>query len=643
MASFIFALNAFLLVAAAGAIYIAGRKRLQGGVWLIYNILLSIWSFCIYRAFDQAPGSSVLFWIRASLIPLVFIPPVFLHFLSIYSDKEVFRNKTIKQVYIFFLLLFAALFSMPELFIKGALPGGFKYVVSPGPAFGMLTFIFAGFLSCGFYYLLRSAKKVYLIFRRNQRIWIFLGMFLSVIAPLSFFLSAYKIKFFSFGVFCVIPYLALTGYAVLKYHVPEVTVLFKRLSLLSYSTLIIIVMYIFAVQLFHGVIGIGYFESSVISGCIILLNVLFTAHYGGVLRLNKLADNAVYKKRSAYYKFLEDFNRLIKEKRDLYTLLSYLVDSMMSIIGVKCVMLYLFEEENSAFKLTVYRGIDRRSAKELGSISATSHFIDFLKDGNIFVAAETSDFTNEYNLLALKKAFERFNVKLTVPLFYTLPLYKGSDIAAFMCMGEKTGGEPYNEEDVDILNAFGRELSICIDKAKLFAQVISDDLTKLYRHNYFYKRLEEELERSRRYGRVFSLLFVDVDNFKSINDVFGHMTGDIVLARVAHVIGANLRKVDIAARYGGEEFAVLLPETGAESVPIVAERIRKLVEEDFNSIDTRKQVLKQHFAEGVRFRVTVSIGMSTYKKGASVDAIVREADKALYKAKWEGKNKSCSV
>lgn len=641
--SFIFAANAIALLVISGAVFLIGKRKLQGSVWLVYNLLFCVWNFCLYQALIQETRHLALFWIRASLIPIIFIAPVLLHFLSIYSDKEILKGKLIGIIYILSFSIFAFSFAMPGEFVRGLNPGThFKYLVAPGAAFGIFAFIFIGFIFCGFFYLVRRTRKMYLAFRRNQRIWIFAGMFLSILAPVGFFSAAYGINFFSFGLFCTIPYLLLTGYAVLRYHVPEVAVLFKKTSLLSYSTVFIIAVYIVTLYLFNRIIGIGFLESSVIAGCVVLLNILLTAHYGGILRLNNFTDNIVYKKRLAYYEFLENFNHLINEKRDLNTLLYYIADSLANIIGIKCIMLYLLDEESFSFRLVVCRGADRRATKDIDMISAESPLVKFLKEGNIFDAAESADFADAKNLAGAKKAFEKFNVRLTLPLLYSMPLYHGGDIAAFLNLGEKKDRKAYTAEDIDIVNAFGREFSTCIDKARLSQQVISDDLTGLYKRSYFYKRLEEELERSKRYDRVFSLFFIDVDKFKTINDVFGHQAGDNVLKKVARLIKSCLRKVDIAARHGGEEFAVLLPETGRESAPVAAERLRKIIEEEFKKDETKKEVLMEHFAGGVRFNVTISIGMSVYRPGVTLDALIKEADKALYRAKWEGRNRVCS-
>ncbi|MCQ9207191.1 MAG: diguanylate cyclase, partial [Omnitrophica bacterium] len=558
--NYVFAANAIITLLAGVGIYIFRRKRLQSSVWLVYNILLSTWSYCLYEAAIQTKASLATYWVRTSLIPLIFLVPVFLHFLSIYSDRRIFQARIIRNVYIVFFLIFVTSFVIPKEFIKGMLPNPFfNYVASPGLAFKIFSFVFIGFIFCGFYYLLRPSKKAYLEFRRNQRIWIFFGMLCGIMAPLNFIFASYKLVFFPFGAFFILPYLAVTGYAIAKYHVPEVNILFKKVKILSYLVLFVIAIHTVVVLVLHKMLGVKYFESSVISGCIILLNILLTVHYGRLLKFNKLTESVVYKRRLAYYKFLENFNSMVKEAKDLDTLLTYIVDSLMNIIGMKCAMLYLLDEESSSYRLKVLKGIGREAVKEIDTIPAASPLIDFLKDGNIFVTYENNDFSQDYNLEAIRKVFNRINVRLTMPLRYSLPLYHGRDVVAFLNLGNKKDNTEYQDEDIDILNAFGRELSFCVDKAKLFVQVITDDLTNLYRHSYFYKRLDEEIERSKRYDRVFSIVLVDIDDFKKINDVFGHRVGDAVLKKIAILIKSNLRKVDIAARYGGEEFGILLP------------------------------------------------------------------------------------
>ena len=150
-----------------------------------------------------------------------------------------------------------------------------------------------------------------------------------------------------------------------------------------------------------------------------------------------------------------------------------------------------------------------------------------------------------------------------------------------------------------------------------------DILTGLYRREFLEELVQQEFYRSKRYGYHFSILMIDIDNFKQINDKYGHLFGDKVLRTVAGIIRKNLRKSDIAVRYGGEEFLVVLPHTDLRRAAVVAERIRKAIEE--TKID--------------KVQVTVSIGVADNSLVENFKDLIQKADSALYKAKRTGKNK----
>jgi len=157
---------------------------------------------------------------------------------------------------------------------------------------------------------------------------------------------------------------------------------------------------------------------------------------------------------------------------------------------------------------------------------------------------------------------------------------------------------------------------------------ITDGLTKVYNHRHFHEVLENEWLRSQRYKVPLSLLMIDVDHFKSINDLYGHQLGDIVLAGIARVLVVNTRELDTVARYGGEEFAVILPQTDIEKARIVGEKLRKKVEE-------------QHFHEQLKPKViTISVGISAASSEMrTMKDLITTADSALYKAKKQGRNR----
>jgi diguanylate cyclase (GGDEF)-like protein len=157
---------------------------------------------------------------------------------------------------------------------------------------------------------------------------------------------------------------------------------------------------------------------------------------------------------------------------------------------------------------------------------------------------------------------------------------------------------------------------------------ITDALTQLYNSRYFYSKLEEELYRSVRYKHPLSLLLIDIDDFKLLNDNYGHLEGDNVLSMSGKIIKACLRKTDSAYRYGGEEFTVILPGIGFEAAVNVAERIRKQI-----------SIHKFAFISNQALHITVSIGACRLEPGEEMRAFVKRADKAMYTAKKNGKNR----
>ena len=187
----------------------------------------------------------------------------------------------------------------------------------------------------------------------------------------------------------------------------------------------------------------------------------------------------------------------------------------------------------------------------------------------------------------------------------------------------------FGEDQMRVLEAIAAQAAVAIQNARLYELATIDGLTGLYVRRYFDSRLREELERSRRFGSPFSVVLLDIDDFKKLNDTFGHAVGDRVLRDVAASMRRSLRGVDIAARYGGEEFAFILPRTGMVDAHAVAERIRHDVAE----------LRAAH--EGRVLRITASLGIACYPESAPADvaALLERADQALYRAKQAGKDR----
>lgn len=188
-------------------------------------------------------------------------------------------------------------------------------------------------------------------------------------------------------------------------------------------------------------------------------------------------------------------------------------------------------------------------------------------------------------------------------------------------------------DQVELLNTAASHLSLALRNALLFDKARSeaefDGLTMIHNRTHFDRRLREELARHARYGHSLSLLLLDVDHFKAINDTYGHQAGDTVLMELGSLLKNTVRTTDYSARYGGEEFAIILPQTDGAQAWILAERLRKRI----------MALCFNH--EGAPFRITASLGIGTFspgETGTTPEALLREADEALYAAKHGGRN-----
>jgi len=162
---------------------------------------------------------------------------------------------------------------------------------------------------------------------------------------------------------------------------------------------------------------------------------------------------------------------------------------------------------------------------------------------------------------------------------------------------------------------------------KLIEMNTIDALTGIYNRRFLETRLKEECERHSRYSRSLSVLMIDIDFFKKVNDSHGHQAGDLVLKNVASKAASNIRKTDLLARYGGEEFCCLLPETDCFAAEIVAENLRVHIE-----------VLENHFHHNP-IKITISLGISSLGPEDSPETLLKRADDALYHAKRNGRNR----
>jgi diguanylate cyclase (GGDEF)-like protein len=240
--------------------------------------------------------------------------------------------------------------------------------------------------------------------------------------------------------------------------------------------------------------------------------------------------------------------------------------------------------------------------------------------------AESKQFTEDESLL-----------KVGIRACLRLPLIVKGGVIGCLCMDSITPHR-YGNQELELMVPLSEQLAIAIEHGRLFQEsnrlAMTDELTDLFNHRHFYSQLEQEFNRTLRYGHPLSLIMLDIDHFKQYNDLNGHLGGDEALHRIATLLVNSTRGVDIVARYGGDEFGIILPETDLQQALVHAERIRCAMECD---------ALKVQRASGGE-RLTASLGVACFGPDMhQVEDLVRVADQALYRSKAAGGNQTSAA
>jgi diguanylate cyclase (GGDEF)-like protein len=221
--------------------------------------------------------------------------------------------------------------------------------------------------------------------------------------------------------------------------------------------------------------------------------------------------------------------------------------------------------------------------------------------------------------------------------FVSLPLRSHDQTIGVLNVADKLNGESFTPYDLDLLTSIATYTTVAVQRSEYYRRSeelkrisITDALTGLLNRRYFQERLAEEIERFKRHKLPFSLIMIDIDDFKRLNDTYGHAVGDEALVTTARAIRQSVRTIDVVARYGGEEFTVILPQTPKQAAKTNAVRIGRAV--------GRTLI---HSTKGDTLHLTVSLGVASFPDDAdSLEDLLQRADQALYEAKRRGKNQA---
>ena len=332
-----------------------------------------------------------------------------------------------------------------------------------------------------------------------------------------------------------------------------------------------------------------------------------------------------------------DFTRKLHSTQNADLILDHIMETMEGLFEADFFGLTILESEDQG---SVLRRINGESRKHVEG-SAIPHYntlIGLVDDSGKYFHSDDLSSRSKFRSIFGKEIDFALGMK-NIKSILIYPLFENSNeqteaeenVIGCLVMGRKSK-IPFTEGEVSLTKIISGEASKSISATFNYLMVkelaIKDGLTGLYNHRHFQEMLSYTMAHSDRYSQEASLLIMDLDDLKSINDSYGHRAGDSALSSVGTVISQTLRKVDISARYGGDEFAVLLPNTDKRGSLIVAEKIRDSV---------KKLPLK---FKGQDHVITLSIGIATYPEdGSDREELIEKADRALYESKNEGKDK----
>jgi diguanylate cyclase (GGDEF)-like protein len=323
---------------------------------------------------------------------------------------------------------------------------------------------------------------------------------------------------------------------------------------------------------------------------LIILFVVAVSYFAktAVLDFEQRADDDVMRVKAMYFRIIEEKDRLADEKRKLQDE----ADRIFEMYELTREVTATFDEQEAflAFKDHVNRRL------VLEDCRLVDHFPKDIEDFPSF------------------KGYRFFPLR-TKKMVLGEVAYKG-----------------LNDQDEETFTVLAHQFALALRRIRLYNDVesmaITDGLTRMHTRRYLNERFEEEFGRAKLKKLPLSLLMIDVDHFKKVNDQYGHLTGDMVLREVARIIAVQVREIDIAGRYGGEEFCVILPDTDKPGALVVAERIRSALHE---------QKVKAYDAQ---LPVTVSVGVASFAEDAlQMEELLDKADWALYRAKKSGRNR----
>jgi len=380
------------------------------------------------------------------------------------------------------------------------------------------------------------------------------------------------------------------------------------------------------------------FDSAEVQFCQSALSQVARHIQDKILKGQLMTTNQTLLKQTHYLSEILKISNLLKIHLSSQEILEEVADGISQSLGFRTVLISLYKQDEKCFERIAQAGLDDRwneiSEKKPPEQNILRHFREEFRIGNCYLVRNVTPTTTTI----MPKMDDPSGASpddwapddaLFVPL-----LTSNNNLLGVISVDEPRDGKIPSLETLNALEILANQAVHAFESAAIHAvarhDAVMDGLTNLYNHRHFQESLSRVLRQASVSNQTFSILMMDLDNFKETNDTFGHLAGDAVLRSIGQTLLEVTRKDDVAARYGGEEFAVLLNGLDSHQARMVAERIRSLVE--------KKPVYDESITQPVK--ITVSIGIATFPKHSrNHKELLNIADLALYRAKQAGKNR----
>jgi diguanylate cyclase (GGDEF)-like protein/putative nucleotidyltransferase with HDIG domain len=412
-------------------------------------------------------------------------------------------------------------------------------------------------------------------------------------------------------------------YTLLRYRLLDIQILMKKWMVYTVITICITLAYLALLLVLSNLLRLLPPQFGI--PATIVLVILFACLFNWVKAvLDKGVDRLFYGSRYLHRKMLLDFAGKTSTFINIEEIANALLGPLVKVIRARQVDLLL--PSNELYSTRYVARLNEEEPIVPLILPQKSLLVQWLEDNaNLLRGSLEND--PKFSMLSTeeKSAIDASKFELLCPII------SKHNLVGILALGQKQPHGHFTRDDIDLVAMLAKESAVAVENAQIYAsareKADTDELTGLHNHRYFQEHLNLEIERSALSGDDFSLLFIDLDFFKTYNDIYGHVLGDEILKEFGQLIKSSIRATDIGARYGGDEFAAILLYTSVEGAKMVAERIRQGLE---SSMDQKGIML------------TCSIGIACWRvNGIMRGTLIQAADKAVYAAKAAGRNRVC--